>query len=154
VTARDVTKAEVRLQKSEARAQKPIILDSGIAKVTCLARIADWDLGVHVEAKDQGRDAGEVNRALPGGSQMAVIGGDQPDSIEIFRDSISRSHTQTVDQDGFLWACDLYSTNGTFVNGRRTKRQVLRDGDRIGFGREILVFPGSREDRRQVCVPD
>lgn len=29
---------------------------------------------------------------------------------------------------------DLNSTNGTYLNGRRVTRAILRDGDRIGFG--------------------
>jgi len=37
---------------------------------------------------------------------------------------------------------DLNSTNGTFVNGRPTRRQVLRDGDVIEIGRYQLHFQG------------
>ena len=90
----------------------------------------------------------EVIQAFPVGSEVAVIGRDQPDGIEIFKDSISRSHAQIVNQDGCFWVCDLNSTNGTSLNGRRIDKQILRDGDRIGIGGEILVFQGRREDRR------
>ncbi len=35
---------------------------------------------------------------------------------------------------------DLASANGTFVNGQRIVRQVLRDEDRIQVGQATLVF--------------
>ena len=90
---------------------------------------------------------GEVIQSFAIGPQVAVIGRDQPDGIEIFKDSISRSHAQIVNQDGCFWVCDLNSTNGTFLNGRRVYKHVLKDGDQIGIGGEILVFKGTREDR-------
>ena len=34
-----------------------------------------------------------------------------------------------------LEVVDLESTNGTFVNGERTDRAMLKDGDRLGVGR-------------------
>jgi len=37
---------------------------------------------------------------------------------------------------------DLNSTNGTFVNGRPTRRQVLRNGDVVEIGRYQLHFEG------------
>ena len=69
-----------------------------------------------------------------------TIGRDQPEGIEIFKDSISRSHAQIVNQEGCYWICDMNSTNGTSVNGRKVAKQILRDGDRIGIGGETLVF--------------
>ena len=38
---------------------------------------------------------------------------------------------------------DLESANGTFVNGRRIKRQVLQVGDSVEFGSTVLVYTGS-----------
>jgi ABC-type multidrug transport system ATPase subunit len=39
---------------------------------------------------------------------------------------------------------DLGSTNGTYVNGRRLDRAVLRAGDRVSIGHFQLVFDGQR----------
>ena len=38
-----------------------------------------------------------------------------------------------------LEVLDLESTNGTFVNGERTARATLRNGDRLGVGRVDLI---------------
>ena len=35
---------------------------------------------------------------------------------------------------------DLDSTNGTFVNGTRVERALLKDGDRLGIGRVELTI--------------
>lgn len=47
---------------------------------------------------------------------------------------ISRLHCQLTAGAAELEVVDLDSTNGTFVNGRRVTRAVLKDGDRLGVG--------------------
>jgi hypothetical protein len=91
---------------------------------------------------------GEVIQAFPIATGVATIGRDQPDGIEIFKDSISRSHAQIVNQDGAFWLCDLRSTNGTFLNDQRIDKHQLKDGDRIGIGGEELIFQADRENGR------
>jgi serine/threonine protein kinase len=86
---------------------------------------------------------GEVIQSFAVGPQGTVVGRDQPDGIEIFKDSISRSHAQIVSRDGCYWVCDLNSTNGTFLNGRRIDKHALKSGDQIGIGGEILIFQGT-----------
>ena len=44
-------------------------------------------------------------------------------------------------QDGTAyWIVDLGSTNGLEVNGKRTDRARMRDGDRITIGSTEIVF--------------
>jgi pSer/pThr/pTyr-binding forkhead associated (FHA) protein len=40
---------------------------------------------------------------------------------------------------------DLGSTNGTIVNGKRTQKQTLFDGDEIVIGRSVFVFKEVRK---------
>ena len=48
---------------------------------------------------------------------------------------VSRLHCRlTLQQDGLLVE-DLESTNGTFVNGERVTKLVMRDGDALRVGR-------------------
>jgi pSer/pThr/pTyr-binding forkhead associated (FHA) protein len=49
---------------------------------------------------------------------------------------LSRAHCRfTLSSANELQVEDLDSTNGTFVNGRKVKRAMLADGDRVKVGR-------------------
>jgi sigma-B regulation protein RsbU (phosphoserine phosphatase) len=61
--------------------------------------------------------------------------GRQPESHLILRDSrVSRTHARIfVDNREYVLE-DSGSRHGTFVNGKRVKRQVLRNSDKVEFG--------------------
>ena len=52
---------------------------------------------------------------------------------------VSRLHCRLTAGATELEVLDLDSTNGTYVNGRRIERAILRDGDRLGVGKVELV---------------
>jgi len=54
--------------------------------------------------------------------------------------SVSSRHAQIRFEQGRFFLYDTASTNGTFVNGKRTQRQGLLDGDRIKMGDTVLLF--------------
>jgi phosphoserine phosphatase RsbU/P len=63
-----------------------------------------------------------------------------------FEDSqISRRHAQIEFDKGSFILVDLHSTHGTFVNGRRVERHVLKAGERITLGLSAISikFDGS-----------
>ena len=51
---------------------------------------------------------------------------------------VSRLHCRLTAGATELEVVDLESTNGTYVNGERTERAILRNGDRLGVGRVDL----------------
>jgi pSer/pThr/pTyr-binding forkhead associated (FHA) protein len=51
---------------------------------------------------------------------------------------VSRLHCRLTAGATELEVVDLESTNGTYVNGDRTERAILRTGDRLGVGRVDL----------------
>jgi len=53
---------------------------------------------------------------------------------------ISRRHSRLEKHDGEVFVVDLDSRNGTYVNGRRVKREQLMDGDQVTVGRTIFKF--------------
>ncbi len=57
--------------------------------------------------------------------------------------AVSADHASifTVGQDSFLK--DLGSTNGTYINNRRTRKHHLKPGDEILIGRYTLVYSDS-----------
>jgi DNA-binding NtrC family response regulator len=73
-----------------------------------------------------------------------VIGRDpeQAPSLQLQQTRVSRRHAQIeLGEDGRSWELeDLQSRNGTFVNGERVERALLRDGDVIRIGSSLLLF--------------
>jgi pSer/pThr/pTyr-binding forkhead associated (FHA) protein len=51
---------------------------------------------------------------------------------------VSRLHCRLSAGATELEVVDLDSTNGTYVNGERTARAILKSGDRLGVGRVDL----------------
>ena len=76
-------------------------------------------------------------------SNRAVIGRSRECDIQISDPNASRRHAEIRRDGGAFFLVDLGSTNGTDVNGRRTQRAKLAEGDRITIGTTDLVF--SRE---------
>lgn len=53
---------------------------------------------------------------------------------------VSRRHTKIRPEKGGYVAYDLVSTRGTFVNGQKITKRVLRDGDELRIGPDPLIF--------------
>lgn len=86
-----------------------------------------------------GESVGRVIRLMK--KEVMVAGRSR--SCEIFLDcgNISRSHARfEVDEHGATVLVDMDSTNGTMVNGKKVKRELLTDGDRLCLGNVILRF--------------
>ncbi len=61
--------------------------------------------------------------------------GRQPDNNLVLRDNrASRHHAKIVYENGAYQVEDLNSRHGTWVNGERVARRILRNSDRIEFG--------------------
>jgi hypothetical protein len=69
-----------------------------------------------------------------------VIGRSREADIRVSDVNVSRRHAE-LRQDGTAYLIvDLGSTNGVEVNGKRTDRAKVRDGDRITIGSTEIVF--------------
>jgi len=56
---------------------------------------------------------------------------------------VSRIHCRLSAGAAELEVIDLESTNGTFVNGERVARALLKKGDRLGVGRVEMTIEQS-----------
>jgi len=56
---------------------------------------------------------------------------------------VSRVHCQLSAGAAELEVIDLESTNGTFVNGERVARALLKNGDKLGVGKVEFVVSKS-----------
>lgn len=55
-------------------------------------------------------------------------------------DTVGRQHAQIVFRQGKFWLHDLASTNGSFINGKKTDKHDLIEGDEIRLGTKTLIF--------------
>jgi serine phosphatase RsbU (regulator of sigma subunit)/pSer/pThr/pTyr-binding forkhead associated (FHA) protein len=61
--------------------------------------------------------------------------GRQADNNLVLRDNrVSRNHARVLMENGEYFVEDMGSRHGTFVNGQRVTKQLLRNSDRIEFG--------------------
>jgi len=70
------------------------------------------------------------------------IGRDSASSIQVHDTEVSRQHAELRRSDEDFAISDLNSSNGTFVNGRRTQRHLLSSGDQIQVGRTLMLYTG------------
>ena len=65
---------------------------------------------------------------------LTAIGREKANSVVLDSDRVSRTHA-VIDWDGDHYTViDTGSRNGTYVNGKRVRRQALRNGDVMTIG--------------------
>jgi hypothetical protein len=72
-----------------------------------------------------------------------VLGRSREADVRISDVNVSRRHAELRQEGAGYWIVDLGSTNGLEVNGKRTERARVRDGDRITIGSTEIVFARS-----------
>jgi hypothetical protein len=72
--------------------------------------------------------------------QRTTLGRSRDCDIQIEDASASRRHAEVRQEGTAYWVVDLDSTNGLEVNGMRTKRAKLQNGDRITIGSTEIAF--------------
>ena len=83
-----------------------------------------------------GKYTGGEFSLLPG--QEIVVGRANDLQMVLVEDMVSRRHARIFWDADQVQIEDLGSTNGTFVNGEKIKRSLLKEGDRILIGTNIL----------------
>jgi hypothetical protein len=69
-----------------------------------------------------------------------VLGRSREADVRVADVNVSRRHAELRQEGAAYWIVDLGSTNGLEVNGKRTQRARVRDGDRITIGSTEIVF--------------
>jgi pSer/pThr/pTyr-binding forkhead associated (FHA) protein len=72
--------------------------------------------------------------------QVATVGRAPGSDVVLSESSVSRNHARIFYEGGHYWIKDLDSANGTMLNGKRIRLQMLGDGDKIAFGEAKAVF--------------
>jgi len=82
-----------------------------------------------------------IDRVYKIDKERFVIGRDPSCDVQIDNALVARMHAQVVRTSNASAIEDLYSGNGTFVNGHRVQgRVVLHENDRIHVGPVILIY--------------
>ena len=69
------------------------------------------------------------------------IGNNGKNTIVLFKDKLVGPHHCDIVLEGSKYVVvDCGTPMGTIVNGRKTARQVLKQGDAIAIGNSVLVF--------------
>jgi pSer/pThr/pTyr-binding forkhead associated (FHA) protein len=84
-----------------------------------------------IETQDN-TDEAFTFRLLPG--HVRTLGRAPRADFIVDADLVSRVHCRIAAGTAELEIEDLESTNGTYVNGRRVERGLLKDGDELGVG--------------------
>ena len=69
----------------------------------------------------------------------SIIGRDDECDIVLDSDTVSRRHCEIL-RRGTVYILRDSSRNGTFINGQRVLQALLRDGDQVRIGANILLF--------------
>lgn len=85
----------------------------------------------------QGRDQGTRFDLV---DEVLTIGRDASNPIHLQDTEVSRKHAELARRDKSYLLTDLRSSNGTFVNDRQVETHALVSGDRVRFGRTVLLY--------------
>ncbi len=102
----------------------------------------------HLLVRVKGAELGRVSRLPP---EQFRVGRSQECELWLGDDGVSRKHARIVQEAGAYLIEDTESANGTFVQGLRVTRQLLRDGDVIQFG-PTAVFRYTVTDESQEAL--
>lgn len=125
----------LKWEQTAGSSSQPTQFDSGTAQVGAISPTAAGPRLVSISGVYANRSfllnlAGQTN-----------IGRGPEKTIDLSLDNtVSRNHAHIVYEDGEYVLYDDGSTNGTFVNGVKISRQVIKPGDRVQFGASQFRF--------------
>jgi hypothetical protein len=74
------------------------------------------------------------------GKRRSTIGRSKECDVQIADPNVSRRHAELIQEGATYWVVDLDSTNGIEVNGKRTRRAKLANGDTFKMGSTEITF--------------
>jgi len=83
---------------------------------------------------------GGENKVIELGEEEVIIGRTPECGICLSIENVSRRHARVIFRNEEYFVEDLGSTNGTYVNGIKTVKCVLRNSDQINIGGVKILF--------------
>jgi len=85
-------------------------------------------------------------REYPLKDDTTTLGRIGTNDIRLLDEMVSGHHAKVIRFQNNYFIEDIASTNGSFVNGKRIRKCVLKDGDKISFGPYKLMFQLNTEE--------
>jgi pSer/pThr/pTyr-binding forkhead associated (FHA) protein len=82
----------------------------------------------------------EENKVIELGEEEVIIGRTPECGICLSIENVSRRHARVIFRNEEYFVEDLGSTNGTYVNGIKIVKCVLRNSDQINIGGVKILF--------------
>ena len=73
------------------------------------------------------------------------LGRDKSSGLHLHDTEVSRHHAEFRRTHREYTVSDLNSSNGTFVNGKRVRQQLLTSGDQVQVGSTLMLYTGPSE---------
>jgi two-component system, cell cycle response regulator len=151
-----VLRLELRIESlSEEKPPEPNYLNEDPDDRTAIVSLSELRSAPRRQSKDRhllvrvkGAELGRVSRLAP---EPFRIGRSQDCELWLGDDGVSRKHARILPEGAAYRIEDTESANGTFVQGQRVSRQLLRDGDVIQFG-PTAVFRYTITDESQEAL--
>jgi len=83
---------------------------------------------------------GELIKEVSLTKKRTTLGRRPYNDVVLENQAVSGRHACLIQQDQQVTIEDLDSTNGTYVNGRAVKKQVLQENDSIAIGQLKIIF--------------
>jgi pSer/pThr/pTyr-binding forkhead associated (FHA) protein len=80
--------------------------------------------------------------------EMVTIGRVDDNTIKVDNMAVSSHHAKLIRENGDYVLIDLNSLNGTFVNGQRVSKWILKNNDFITIGKHTLVYIDERAPQK------
>lgn len=128
-------------------ATRPKPLPQRFCPVCRRAQMPDWDICLFCLKAAKARL--EIQKGMNKGKKYPLVGkvvslGSGPEnSIRLMDGAVSGKHAGVAIDDNKFEIVDLGSKNGVLVNGKKTPRRFLRNGDVITIGMTELKFESS-----------
>jgi pSer/pThr/pTyr-binding forkhead associated (FHA) protein/uncharacterized protein involved in exopolysaccharide biosynthesis len=95
-----------------------------------------------------------ANRVFPMKRSSVLLGRGDDADIQVQDGSVSSHHARIIREGRGFEIIDLDSTNGSFVRGKRVKREALRNADRVTLGTVDFIFLLDRPTSATIRLPD
>lgn len=85
-------------------------------------------------------------------SEVTTLGREKTNDIELDDLSVSDRHARILSMGDEVFLEDLQSANGTYVNGEKFSKHLLKSGDVIRLGQFEIQFQGMKADERSALL--